>query len=295
MNSLVEAAQRDDAYADCWSRLQDALDQGTGVEGAVAAAADFPAIVAARLAALHNALWALGLPAADLGEESGRLAAVSEKFVTLTFADAAARETKMEMARNGSAFLGGRRYEAALSRVSLSDAEIARTSILRVDIDRSHGAVIVTFLTLDGRPARLRMEAAHPGTALVEGRIPEAAHQTMKARPDSASLAEPARVAIAATERREAGKGFFHRLFDGAARRAHADLRILAEYCASPCRSADESGNWAQRPEAMRQVAEALVRRLSAEGAAASATLVRALVAAGIGSLLGAPPAGVPG
>ncbi len=293
MNSFVDATQHDDAYAESWGRLHDALDQGLDVAAIARAAADFPALAAARITTLHQALWALGLPGVALQGESGRLAAVSDKFITLAFADSAGREVTMEIGRNGSAFLGGRRYEASLSRVSLSDAEIARTSILRVDIDRSHGAVILTFLTFDGHPARLRMEAARPADPVSEGSIPDAAYATIKARPAAASLAEMARLAIAAGERSGAGKGFWQRLVDGAARRAHADLGTLAAYCASPSTIADEGGNWAQRPEVMRQVAEALVRRLSIERD--GTIVVGALVAAGIGRLLAATQSASPG
>lgn len=294
MNFFEDAKQRDGLYATAWGALREGHAEGQTPDAAATAAAAFIPLVAARIAALHEALAGLGLSAAQPREDSIRLVGMTEKVVQLAFQDKATdRDINLDLAWNGNAFLAGRRYESSMSRVSLSDAEITRTSILRVDIERTNAAIVVTFLTLDGKDARIHIAAKTPLDPTLEGKVPLAAIETLKARPPSASLADLCRRAMGCAERAGAGKGLFSRLLDAPARRAHADQQTLSAYLAKPSDAGLEAQAWAKTPQVMRNVAETVVRRLSEDAETEAPILVRALIVITVGQILArvdAPP-----
>ena len=287
MNFFEDAKQRDDLYVMAWGNLRDAHQAGQPPETIATAAAAFIPLVAARIAALHEALAGLGLSAAEPREDTIRLVGLTEKVVQLAFLDnASGREISLDLAWNGNAFLAGRRYESSMSRVSLSDAEITRTSILRVDIERSNAAIVITFLTLDGKDSRIHIPAKTPLDSVVEGKVPQASLDTLRARPATASLAALCRQTLACAERAGANKGFFSRLMDGQARQAHADHDLLSTYLKEKNDIAAETKGWTQSPLMLHQVAEAIIRRLSADAETGAPVLIRALVVIAIGRTL---------
>ena len=287
MNFFEDAKQRDDHFTAAWGKLSDAHTEGQSQDAIAAAAKAFAPLVGARIAALHEVLRGLGLSAVEPCEKTIHVIGITEKVVQLAFEDLGTKqEIKLDIAWNGNAFLAGRRYEASLSRVSLSDAEITRTSILRVDIDRTHAALIITFLTLDGRDARIHVDATHPLDPKVEGKVPKASTQTLLSRPPSASLAALSSLAIEAAERAGAGKGFLARLMDGSARQAHADRTTMSNYLAQNPDSKAEIEGWKQTPDVQRALAEAILRRLSADSQIEAPVLIRALTIIAISRVL---------
>lgn len=295
MNFFEDGKQRDDLYAAAWSKLHGAHMDGAPADMTAAAAAALLPLVTARIAALHEALAGLGLPVAEIREDTARVIGITEKVVQIAFLDTAGnREINMDLTWNGHAFLAGRRYEASMSRVSLSDAEIARTAILRVDIDRAGACVVITFLTLDGRDARIRINARQPFDPIVEGVVPQAALEALGNRPATASLAHLCRNAAACAERAGANKGFFSRLLDGPARQARADFDILSAYLAGQPDAKSEPDKWSQSPQVLKHAAEALIRRLSLDGQIEAVRLIRVLIVVAVGRILAAgtaPPA----
>ena len=289
MNFFEDGKQRDDLYAAAWSKLHDAHSNGAPAEITSQAATALVPLVTARIAALHEGLAGLGLSAADIREDSARLVGITEKVVQIAFFDTASnREINMDLTWNGHAFLAGRRYEASMSRVSLSDAEIARTSILRLDIDRAGACIVVTFLTLDGRDARIRIDARHPFDPIVEGVVPQAALQVLGDRPATASLAHLGQMAAACAERGGAGKGFFSRLLDGKASQARTDLDRITAYLAGQHAAKGEPTAWSQSPQVMKQLSESLIRCLSIDSQTEAVCLVRALIIVAVGQALAA-------
>lgn len=275
-----------DDYAAAWGRMSAVMaDPDSGDVGAAALA--LAPLFANRIAAMHAAMRGVGLTAVQLHPHAKPLIEANAKVVKLAFDDGAGRDVTVELAANGNAFLAGRRYDAAISRVSLSDAEIARTGILRVEADRENDRIVITFLTFDGKQARLRVVPAQPFAPEVEGNIPEASIAWFRNRPETASLAALTRPAMTIAEGKGATKGFFARLFDGAARQAHADYVLLENYRVAV---AAEEDNWRKRPQEMQQVAEAVIRQFSNlhDG---NAMLTSCLIAIGAGRVLAAAPA----
>jgi hypothetical protein len=277
MNLLNDVKQSDDLYAKAWGRLRDAHTEGQTLETVTAAATAVLPLVAARISALHEALRGLGLPAVELRDDSAHLTGVTDKVVQLAFQDTTDRNITLDLAWNGNAFLAGRRYESSLSRVSLSDAEIARTAILRVDIDRAKSSITVTFLTLDGKDARIHIDATHPLAPEVEGKIPDISWDVLRAH---ASLSDLCSQAIACAQRAGALKGFLSRLMDDTARQARSDLNLLSSYLADKQNSGPDAA-----PHLLRQLAEAVIRRLSADPETGEPLLVRALIIIAIGQI----------
>jgi hypothetical protein len=266
-----------------------AIEAGAPLESVVSVAPEFPALVAARLQPLHQALRGLGLTAPDLADQGQRLVAVTETYVRLQFIDRAAqgREIVLDVTRNGNAFLSGRRYESALSRVSLSDAEIAATSILKIDIDRDNGVLVVTFMTFDGRPARIVFRPTQPSDPLVEGTIPPLALDSLRRNGHREELRHLIRVALETAERDGASSGFFRRLANRQVRRAYADRRILDSLKAAIADAAPGAEVGPPAPATLDRMTETLLHRLSAEGEAGELLAVRALVAIGVHRLMG--------
>ncbi|MBI3446687.1 MAG: hypothetical protein HY055_15335 [Magnetospirillum sp.] len=287
MNFFDDTNQRDDLYNAAWARLRAAHDEGQPAEAIAAAAAGFVPMVAARVTALQEGLRGLGLPAAEPKPNTLRLVSVTDKVLQFAFRDIASdKETNLDLAWNGNAFLAGRRYEASLSRVSLSDAEIARTSLLRIDIDRINTSVIVTFLTLDGRDARIHMDARAPLEPVLEGIIPQASRDSLRTRPEAATLAALCRQADQCADRAGASKSFFARLLDGQARQARADHEALDAYLSQAADPAMEIDSWTKTPHLTRLAAKAMIQRLSADRETEAPTLIRALVVVGISKAL---------
>ena len=287
MNFFEDAKQRDDLFATAWGKLRDAHAEGQSQDAIVTAAKAFAPLAGARIAALHEALRGLGLSAVEPCEDTIHVVGVTEKVVQIAFEDKATKQDiKLDIAWNGNAFLAGRRYEASLSRVSLSDAEIARTSILRVDIERAHAAMTITFLTLDGRDARIRIDAGQPLDPKMEGKLPKASIETLLARPPTASLAALSELAMKSAERAGSGKGFLARLMDGRARQARADLEIMSGYLAEKTDTKAEIEGWKQKPDALRQLSESILRRLSEDDEVGAPVLVRAITVIAVGRIL---------
>jgi hypothetical protein len=282
MNFLNDAAQSDDLYATAWGKLRDAHAEGQAPATVAIAATEYLPLVSTRIAALHEALRGLGLPAAELSENSVRLVGMTDKAVQLAFRDVRNQEVSLDLAWNGNAFLAGRRYESSLSRVSLSDAEIARTAILRIDIDRVKSVIAVTFLSPDGRDARILIDVTQPFAPTVEGKVPEMSRSILKMH---ASLTDLCRPAIGSAERAGAQKGFFSRLLDSKASQARSDARVLSAFLAENRDSEAERAAWAQHPHLLRTVGEAIIRRLSDDPTQAP-LLIRGLVVIAIGQIL---------
>jgi len=283
MNFLNDAAQSDDLYAAAWAKLRDAHTEGQAPASIAAAATECLPLVTTRIAVLHEALRGLGLPAAELGKNTVRLVGMTDKAVQLAFRDTTNQEVNLDLAWNGNAFLTGRRYEASLSRVSLSDAEIARTAILRIDVDRLKSIITVTFLSPDGRDARIHVDASQPFDPKVEGKVPEVSRDVLKTH---ASLADLCRLAIGCAERAGAEKGFFSRLLDSKASQARSDLRVLSAFLAENRDADAERAAWGQHPHLLRTVAEAIIRRLSDDPEIQAAVLIRALVVIAVSQIL---------
>lgn len=283
MNFFDNAKQRDDLYAMAWGKLRDAHAEGQAPATVTAAAAGFIPLVAARISALHEALRGLGLPTAELREDSVRLIGMTEKVVQIAIQDTANQEIKLDLTWNGNAFLAGRRYESSLSRVSLTDAEIARTAILRVDIDRAKSTITITFLTLDGKDARIHIDAAQPLAPKLEGKVPEVSRDALRAH---ASLSDLCRIAIGCAERAGALKGFFSRLMDDKAGQARSDLHALSAFLAEKTDAESEPEAWARSPDRLRQVAEAVIRCLSNDHETWAPVMIRALIVIAIGQIL---------
>jgi len=289
MTFSTDSLRDNQAFAESWQKVHSAIEAGAPLESVVSVAPDFPAQVAHRVRPLHQALCGLGLTAPDLADQGQRLVAVTETYVRLQFVDRAAqgREIVLDVTRNGNAFLSGRRYESALSRVSLSDAEIAATSILKIDIDRDKGVLVVTFMTFDGRPARIVFRPTQPSEPLVEGTIPPLALDSLRGNGHRKELRHLLRVAVEATERDGASSGLFRRLVNRQVRRAYADRRVLDSLEAAIADPSPGAEAGRHVPATLDRMTETLLRRLSTEGEAGELLAIRALVAIGVHRLMG--------
>lgn len=289
MTFSTDSLRDSQAFAESWKKVHSAIEAGAPLESVVSAAPDFPAHVAHRLRPLHQALCGLGLTAPDLADEGQRLIAVTETYVRLQFIDRAARgrEITLDVTRNGNAFLSGRRYESALSRVSLSDAEIAATSILKIDVERDNGVLVVTFMTFDGRPARVVFRPTQPADPLVEGTIPSLAIEALRRNGHREQLRDLIRVAVETAERDGASSGLFRRLANRQVRRAHADRGLLESLAGAITGAGSGADKGEAVPAALDRMSETLLQRLSAKGTDGELLAVRALVAIGVHRLIG--------
>jgi len=288
MGFSTDSLRDDQAYAESWQKVHAAIENGASLEAIAAIAPDFPARVAQRLQPLHQSLRGLGLTAPDLADHGQKLLAVTDTYVRLQFADRSAegREIVLDVTRNGNAFLSGRRYESGLSRVSLSDAEISATNILRLDINRDEGLLVVTFMTFDARPARIVFNPAQPIDPLVEGTIPTSALASLRRSGNGGGLRPLIRIAVEATEREGAANGFWRRMVNRQVRRAHADRRSLEALAASIDSGSLTGDAWWRTPAAIGRTIDILLGRLSEEEAGGQFLAIRALVAIGVNRLL---------
>jgi hypothetical protein len=101
-----------------------------------------------------------------------------------------------------------------------------------------------------------------------------------------ASLADLCARTIESTERAGALKGFFSRLTDGKARQAQSDLHVLSTFLAESTDTGSNPEDWAHSPHSLRQVAEAVLRRLSDAHDTAQPLMIRALIIIAIGQIL---------
>lgn len=272
------------AYSDTWQQLADRLKDGAEAAEIAPLAARLAPLFIARVNPLHAAMRGMGLPAPTLEEAATALVEANQKFARLGFRDPAGqRDVTADFAVNGNAFHGGRRYEALATRIDLSDAEIARTGVLRVE--STGGAIVITLLTFDGRPAKLKVDPAAPLAPQLEGKVPDAALALFRNRPNEAGLGALVASAAEAARKRGAGKGFFGRLFDGVARQAAADLAVLEGYLHGGAEVAAEEEKWRQQPQVLRQVAQAALRQLSG-GSEGQEMVIRLLVVVAIGQVL---------
>lgn len=285
MTFPTDSLRDEQAFAESWQKVHAAIETGASLEAIAAIAPDFPVRVAHRLLPLHQTLRGLGLAAPDLADQGQRLVAVTETYVRLHFTDRSAegRELLVDVTRNGNAFLSGRRYESSLSRVSLSDAEIARTNILKIDIDRTEGVIIVTFMTFDGRPARIVFNPACPIDPVVDGTIPQAAFDTLRQSAPAEGLRRLIALAIEATERDGASSGFWRRLTHRDLRRAYSDRQRLEALAASIADQPLTGEAW-QRAAASFDI---LLARLGGDDLSGQLLSIRALIVVGIYRLTG--------
>lgn len=280
MTFPIDSLRDDQAFAASWQKVHAAIEGGASLEDIAAIAPDFPACVARRLSPLHQSLRGLGLAAPDLADQGQKLVAVTEAYVRLQFTDRsdAAGEIVVDVTRKGNAFLSGRRYESRLSRVSLSDAEIAGTNILKIDIDRDEGLIVVTFMTFDGRPVRIVFNPAHPIDPVVDGTIPKTAIASLRQSAPGEGLRRLIRLATETAEREGASSGFWRRLTNRQIRRAYADRQSLKALDASIADGTLTGEAWRRASGSF----EILLRRLSTEDVSGHLLAVRALVAIGI-------------
>lgn len=277
---LPETAPRDEDYKTAWERLNQIWGEEAPTDEAKSLAARLAPLFIDRIDELHQVMRPFGLSAPDFRGQSPKIVDMTPKVIKLVAADQGAgnREVSLEIARNGRAFSSGRRYDAHQSRAELSDAEIARTGVYRLDLDRGRDVITVVFMTFDGKPSRIVADCHQPLSPMIEGKTPDTAVDVLRARPDSESLAEFARLAIEATERSGTAKGFFKLLFSGVARQARGDVKALTTYCASGAGAASEAEAWARDATGIGRVAQSLVRRI--KGEAALALLLRPVTAA---------------
>jgi len=285
MTFPIDSLRDDQAFAASWQKVHAAIETNVSLEAIAAVAPDFPARIAHRLLPLHQSLRGLGLAAPDLADQGQKLTAVTETYVRLQFTDRSAegREIALDVTRNGNAFLSGRRYESSLSRVSLSDAEIARTNILKIDIDRDEGLIVVTFMTFDGRPARIVFNPARPVDPLVDGTIPKTALDSLRQSDPGAGLRRLIRFATEATEREGASSGFWRRLTNRQLRLAYSDRQSLEALATSIADGTLAGEAWRSASPSF----DILLRRLANEELSGQLLAVRALVAIGVYRLIG--------
>lgn len=250
----------------------------------------FGHVFASRIDSLHQAIRAFGLPAPDLNIDPVRFVDATPKAFKFALTNAAdGKEVMVEIIRNGSIFMGGRRYDANMSRLALSDSEIANTGIFRVDVDHQDHTAEITFMTFDTKPARIALDPKRPLEPLIEGNIPDSALTVLNAR--SVTLGDLAAIVRKQIETSGQLGGFFARLFNGQTRQAHADLQILSSYLAGEHSAASEIKGWREHPQDLARTAEILVRRLPANGLGLGPSLVSALVTIGVGKFLAAKAA----
>jgi hypothetical protein len=258
-----------------------------GSELVQAIAQSFGHVFAARIDSLHQAMRAFGLAAPDLQYDPVKFYEASPRGFKFSLINAAnGQEVTVEVIRNGSIFMGGRRYDANLSRLALSDAEISNTGIFRIDVDHDEHSAEITFMTFDAKPARIGM---HPKKLLepeIEGNIPESALSTLGARLESVTLGGLAKVAQKRIETSGKLGGFFAKLLNGETRLAHADLAILTAYLSGDLSSKAEVQGWKARPQELSKLAEVLMRWLPQDRQGQGPSRVSALVSVGVGKYL---------
>jgi len=280
MTFPIDSLRDDQAFAESWRKVHAAIEDGATPEAIVATAPDFPARIAHRLLPLHQTLRGLGLSAPDLSDRGQSLVAVTDSYIRLRFTERSAegRELLIDVTRNGNAFLSGRRYESSLSRVSLSDAEIARTNILKIDIERDDGVIVVTFMTFDARPARIVFNPACPTEPVVEGTIPGTALDALRHSAPAEAVRRLIQVAIDATEQDGASGGLLRRLTNARVRQACADREGLVALAASVADHGLSGGTWQEVAAAV----DIMLARLSGGDLSGQLLAVRALVAIGV-------------
>ncbi len=274
------------AYDDAWDRVDAAWAADPTTADAKDAAAALGPLFAFRADLMHQAIRGFGLNAPDLRPETARLAEFNAKVIKFLLTDAlSGQDVGVEFTRNGNVFSGGRRYEAAVTKASLSDAEIARSGIFRFDVDHETGGMDIIFMTFDGKPAHLKVAPAFALQAEIVGKTPDASLAVMRARADSVGLGALAQQIIDVSERSGATGSALSRLLSSNARQAAGDVALMKAYLATPHKAADEAANWKNRADDMRTLVESMLRRLSGEPA-----LHRlqgpVLIAVGVGQLL---------
>ncbi|HVI51595.1 MAG TPA: hypothetical protein VM661_10325 [Candidatus Sulfotelmatobacter sp.] len=250
-------------------------------------AQSFGHIFAARIDTLHQAMRAFGLPAPDLQYDPVRFHEATPRGFKFSLVNAAdGKEVAVEIIRNGSIFMGGRRYDANLSRLALSDAEISNTGIFRIDVDHVEHSAEITFMTFDAKPAFISLHPSRPLAPQFEGNIPDSALTVLNARTEAATLGGLARSALKRIETSGKLGGFFAKLFNGETRQAHADLAALTSYLAGDISAKAEIQGWKSRPQDLSRVAEILMRWLPANRQGLGLSQVSALVSIGVGKFL---------
>jgi hypothetical protein len=264
-------------------------------------AADLGLEFARRIDALHQAMRSFGLPAANLRHVLGRVDKVGEKFIKILLPDiqpggAEDKDAGVEVIRNGNIFLSGRRYEPSLSKVVLSDAEIARTGLFRVEVDHETNGVTAYLMTDDGRVAHIMLNPTNPLEPVIEGRLPNSAFEILSKRSETLTLSAVVKDTITEINTNGGSLGLFARLFSGKARQNHSDLALLTAFAQGPGGSAREIEAWSTKAEATRAVAAAALRHLPSDPPDHQGdTLRRALIAIGVGQVLGAHAAAAKG
>jgi len=252
-----------------------------------AIAQSFGHVFAARIDSLHQAMRAFGLPAPDLQYDPVRFHDATPRGFKFSLVNAATGEdVTVEIIRNGSIFMGGRRYDANLSRLALSDAEISNTGIFRIDVDHVEHSAEVTFMTFDAKPARIALHPKHALQPEFEGNIPNSALSVLGNRPESITLGGLAKLAQKRIEASGKLGGFFAKLFNGETRQAYADLQILTTYLAGDVSTKAEVAGWKSRAQDQSRVAEVLMRWLPANRLGQGPSQVSALVSIGVSKFL---------
>lgn len=250
-------------------------------------ALSFGHVFAARIDSLHQAMRAFGLPAPDLQYDPVKFyEAVPRGFKFSLINATSGQEANVEIIRNGSIFLGGRRYDANLSRLALSDAEIANTGIFRIDVDHDEHSAEITFMTFDAKPARIGM---HPKKLLepeIEGNIPDSALSVLNARAEAITLGGLAKIAKTRIEASGKLGGFFAKLLNAETRQAQGDLDVLNAYLSGDVSAKAEIQGWKSRPQELSKVAEVLMRWLPQDRQGQGPSQISALVSVGVGKFL---------
>jgi|GEM_PF-2467635 len=247
----------------------------------------FGTLFAARIDALHQAMRAAGLSAPDLQMEPVHFIEATEKAFKFSLTDiATGKDVNVEIIRNGSIFLGGRRYDATMARLALSDAEIARTGIFHIDVDHTEHSAEITFMTFDTKGARIRVHPSNPLDPVFEGKIPSSALDILKSRAEGATLAGLCRQGIKRIEASGQLGGFLKKKLSASCRQAHDDLDLLQAYCGKDATSAAEAKAWKDSPDAMSKIVDVLLRWLPANGLCQGASQVSLLANIGVSKFL---------
>lgn len=250
-------------------------------------AVGFGHVFAARIDTLHQAMRAFGLTAPDLQYDPVRFHEAVPRGFKFSLVNAAdGKEVIVEIIRNGSIFMGGRRYDANLSRLALSDAEIANSGIFRIDVDHAEHSAEITFMTFDAKPAFISLHPNRPLEPHFEGNIPSSALAVLNNRSGNATLGGLAKAALVRLETSGKLGGFLSKMLNGETRQAHADQAVLNGYLAGDISAAAELQGWKSRPRDMAALTDVLMRWLPADRQGQGPSRISALVAIGIGKFL---------
>lgn len=252
----------------------------------VAAVIEDLALNVARGVNALNELARLAGFEADILELGARQVSFGARGFTMSFQSRSGKApVQVEVARNAIIFSARRRFDPRLHKIGFSDAEILRTGIASIELNRPAQEIDVTFMRRDARQAHMVVSAAHPLDPVVDPTIPvEALGAIGESR---FSLSGLGRTVAAALKSDSPLRSALFRLWSPEAKQAHEDALTIQGFSGAPLGLAQEGVEWSERPARIAQLAEAVLRHSPLHQDDGTSPLRSALFAVALGRLLG--------